>query len=311
MPAILIDVGHIMIAPNQAGQPIEIPINSTDSKDPQIGAMELKAQIASDGPVFQSLDFSTNVWNTFAFTASGGPWATDKHLASGEVAFADGLEAIAKGTVVNLVVDSTGLHSGSYELRLAGTRLGGTKVFGADGKELSAVVTNGTIQVLSSWQNLQRPGDPNGDGLHTPIDALLIINALNKRGSGPLPDPTPGNKPPPYYDANGDGKLSPADALVVINCLNGVRCHTAPMAIAAKPGEDPNDSAGVVPPKSSDEKTPEDPSAEPDESTKDAPEDPSGPFANPVDENDKSDPDLRKFVFASTPLEELVDLGLS
>jgi protocatechuate 3,4-dioxygenase beta subunit len=55
--------------------------------------------------------------------------------------------------------------------------------------------------------------DVSGDGLITPLDALLIVNRLNQ--------PTIGSDLP--FDVNRDGSLSPLDALLVINQLNESR----------------------------------------------------------------------------------------
>jgi hypothetical protein len=51
--------------------------------------------------------------------------------------------------------------------------------------------------------------DVNGDGYTSPLDALLIINDLNR-----------GN-PSGLFDVSGDGYTSPLDVLMVINYLNG------------------------------------------------------------------------------------------
>lgn len=61
--------------------------------------------------------------------------------------------------------------------------------------------------------------DVNGDGFRTAIDALLLINELNRRT-----DPSAvGEQGPPigFWDVNGDKKFSPLDVLHVINVLNG------------------------------------------------------------------------------------------
>ncbi len=73
------------------------------------------------------------------------------------------------------------------------------------------------------WQNDFRPTNPtraldsNGDGLISPLDALVVINRLNVAGSTPFPSP-------PifvgYLDTTADGLISPLDALVIINELN-------------------------------------------------------------------------------------------
>ena len=71
------------------------------------------------------------------------------------------------------------------------------------------------------WNNPLRSRDVNGDTFVTPIDALLIINDLNYRGSRKLPNPPqPPFVPPPFLDVNRDGFVTPVDALLVINYLN-------------------------------------------------------------------------------------------
>ena len=52
------------------------------------------------------------------------------------------------------------------------------------------------------WQNSANCIDVNADGQIAPLDALIVINELNSRGTGPLPAP-PGF-PPPFYDVNGN-----------------------------------------------------------------------------------------------------------
>jgi hypothetical protein len=59
----------------------------------------------------------------------------------------------------------------------------------------------------------------------TPLDALLVINALNNRLAGALPAPTGTGTLSNfgYIDSSGDNVLSPLDALLVINYLNRSR----------------------------------------------------------------------------------------
>jgi Ca2+-binding RTX toxin-like protein len=66
------------------------------------------------------------------------------------------------------------------------------------------------------------PLDINGDGAISPIDALLVINVLNKFQGLPTNDPVRA-----YYtigqvkaDSSGDRGVTPLDALLVINALN-------------------------------------------------------------------------------------------
>ncbi len=75
----------------------------------------------------------------------------------------------------------------------------------------------------SPHQNPQNPLDVNGDGLVTPLDALILINDLNRNPSGELPAGSAGEASPIKPDVNGDGLLSPLDVLIIINDLNNSR----------------------------------------------------------------------------------------
>ena len=72
---------------------------------------------------------------------------------------------------------------------------------------------------LFPWNNPRNRLDVNDDGFVTPLDALLVINALNTRFQLPptLPDPF---DPVRYLDVDPNGMVTPLDALLVINQLN-------------------------------------------------------------------------------------------
>jgi hypothetical protein len=59
--------------------------------------------------------------------------------------------------------------------------------------------------------------DVNGDGLVTPLDALVLINELNVTGPRPAAVSQPAG---PYYDVTRDGALTATDALIIVNYLN-------------------------------------------------------------------------------------------
>ncbi|MEM0924747.1 MAG: Ig-like domain-containing protein, partial [Planctomycetota bacterium] len=78
------------------------------------------------------------------------------------------------------------------------------------------------VRVVSS--RLQNPNlrfDVNDDGLVTPIDALLVINHLERSGQGSIPV-TDEDSGPNFFDVNGDQFITPADALNVINELGRI-----------------------------------------------------------------------------------------
>ncbi|HND54330.1 MAG TPA: dockerin type I domain-containing protein, partial [Pirellulaceae bacterium] len=79
------------------------------------------------------------------------------------------------------------------------------------------------------WRNAARQLDVDNDLFIAPVDALLVINELNRADGGArrLPNPTVGaespttqSSTPRYFDTSGDDFLSPIDALLVINELN-------------------------------------------------------------------------------------------
>lgn len=87
-------------------------------------------------------------------------------------------------------------------------------------KEMLVEAAQAETPVTYAWHNPLRPLDVNNDTFVTAIDALLVINVLNRAGAHQLVEPTSGNSPPPYYDSSRDGFVSAIDALLVINDLN-------------------------------------------------------------------------------------------
>jgi hypothetical protein len=69
------------------------------------------------------------------------------------------------------------------------------------------------------WHNEALPHDVDGNGRVEPLDALWVINYINRSGTGPLPPPSAA-EPPPYVDVNADNAVTAADVLIVINYLN-------------------------------------------------------------------------------------------
>jgi len=74
---------------------------------------------------------------------------------------------------------------------------------------------------LPNLQNQSLPTDVNASGLTTPLDVLLIINALNRFGEQTIAELAQRDDVPVYYyDVNGDDEMTAADALAVIDVLN-------------------------------------------------------------------------------------------
>ncbi|MFV2069608.1 MAG: Ig-like domain-containing protein, partial [Pirellulales bacterium] len=106
-----------------------------------------------------------------------------------------------------------------------------------------------------AFMNAANPLDVNADGLLSPLDALSVINDLNRYGARDLAAPSVAStaavsqqlvSTPIYYiDVNGDGSVTPIDALVVINALNAQAAGTAATAAVAAIGEATGDVTGT------------------------------------------------------------------
>lgn len=77
------------------------------------------------------------------------------------------------------------------------------------------------IFFISPWHNPVEPLDVNHDRFVTALDALLVINRINTRGSDKLSIPPALDAPADvFYDVDGSGFAVPLDALLIINRLN-------------------------------------------------------------------------------------------
>jgi hypothetical protein len=86
-----------------------------------------------------------------------------------------------------------------------------------DGRSQPATVT--ITLIGSTLQNPNNRLDVNADGSVSAIDALRVVNLLNRQNSNSIPirDLPP---PPDFFDVDGNGTVAPLDALAIINFLN-------------------------------------------------------------------------------------------
>jgi uncharacterized protein YkwD len=93
------------------------------------------------------------------------------------------------------------------------------------------------IAVADASRPRQNPVDAldvDFDGTIAPLDALIVINALNAFGPHPLDPYAPGQELIPFWDSSGDNYLTSLDALMVFNYLNtGIARASAPSASAS------------------------------------------------------------------------------
>jgi len=96
------------------------------------------------------------------------------------------------------------------------------------------------------WQNKHWALDVNDDGAVTALDALIVINHMNRHGIGSADTPPPAGSPT-FVDVNGDRFITPLDVLIIINFLNQVQ---------GPPNESGSAEGEPVPPAPASEPTP-------------------------------------------------------
>ena len=164
-----VTVGDHILLPDQPGQEIILSV----SGDEQVTGFNLRAQIGDglagqDEPVFQDIDFSDGIWDPNSYTTLGGPVSGAEQYAQASIVFTQtGVSVLGNGKILTLIIDTTGIIDGVYDLKLAGTDIGVDSAFLAEGGvEIPTNITNGSISVPhSSTVNLvmQEPmADPNG-----------------------------------------------------------------------------------------------------------------------------------------------------
>jgi VCBS repeat-containing protein len=103
---------------------------------------------------------------------------------------------------------------GAYSFR---THVTGMVASGGGGGENFGM---STLRQLWPKHNPVSPMDVNDDGVVSPLDALLVINALSTKGARSI---IPDEIGAPYLDTSANNQLSPLDALLVVNYLNRTR----------------------------------------------------------------------------------------
>jgi membrane-associated phospholipid phosphatase len=95
-------------------------------------------------------------------------------------------------------------------------------------------------------QNFDLPCDVDGSGLVSSVDALVVIDTIN-RSSQSNHQPALAQSGRLFLDVDGDGQITPLDPLLVIDALNR---NQRPLTLAASvdPSDDPNFNGVVLAP---------------------------------------------------------------
>lgn len=181
MPEII--VGSHNLLPNTPNQEIQIFVSGAAD----VTGMNIFAQLG-DGlgegvePIFGDVSYVGSIWEAFDFTETGGPVDGAEQLLQASAVFnASGDFVVSDGMVMTLLVDTTGITGGTFELRLADTDIGSdTEFILAGGSTLGINITNGTLAITEATISGRHffYNDSAFDGNGTAIDHQVDSDAI-------------------------------------------------------------------------------------------------------------------------------------
>ncbi len=209
----LLSLGEALLAvPGQPTLTIENLVFTETSAGPTTASLTVRLSRAPTSRV--TVDFRT---------LAGSAGANDFVAASGSLTFDPG-GPIQQSINILIVGDLLPEPDENLAVDLSNAR--GATI----GRARGVVVIVDDDETLS-YHNSLESRDVNGDRKISALDALIVINEINAKGSYRLPSPAIPKQPWSYYDVNDDGKISALDALIVINYINNL--------IAAPQGDPP------------------------------------------------------------------------
>lgn len=138
---------------------------------------------------------------------------TDAAIANAYVVY----DGTTESTSGSLIVEP--FQAGTATISVTLTDAGQDGVFDTqDDRSTTQTFVLTVVSGPNGWHNSVRPLDVNNDNFISAIDALLVINYLNRVGPGELP--LTGATGSNYVDTTNDRFLNAIDALRVINYLN-------------------------------------------------------------------------------------------
>lgn len=197
--ALEVRVGNLMLAPNQAGQVVEITVSGGE----MVSGVNLYAQVGDGGPELASVGLPagkdgpsiTGVDLKTAGVFAGVPDPAVNLGSLPQVAVwslgiaAQGGKVPAQGRLGTLTVDTTGFQAGRWDLKLSEVLSGlDGGPFATDFAGLPATIINGSLRI-----NGGRAGDTDGDGDVDLVDLNNVRNHFGAAGGNPLGDTLPYN----------------------------------------------------------------------------------------------------------------------
>ena len=197
-----------------------IVIAATDGTSSVTDAFTLTVTPVDDDPIANDDTYSVGLGSSLSIQdAQAGLLANDDDP-DGDAILVD-VQTVILPTKGDLTYNAEGLFVYTND----SGQVGDTDQFSyrvTDGTRFSDFATVTINLTASSYQNPLLRADVNGDGQVSAIDALRVINFLNRNLNGnatSVPVSDIGSAPPDYLDVNGNGSVSAGDALVVINEL--------------------------------------------------------------------------------------------
>ena len=74
--------------------------------------------------------------------------------------------------------------------------------------------------INDGWHNSSDMYDVDGDGGLSPLDALMLVNEINRDGVRRLDSNSELDQQLAFVDVNEDGRLDPLDVLAIVNEIN-------------------------------------------------------------------------------------------
>jgi hypothetical protein len=197
--ALAIQAEHRLVAPNLAGQTLEIMVTGGEL----VSGVNLYAQVGDGGPELADYGLPAG---------QDGPSISTVDLKMGTVFFhvpdpavnlgslpqvavwslgiaAQGGKVPAQGRLARLTIDTTGFTEGRWDLSLSNVLAGlDGGPFATDFAGLPASISNGSIRIFGG-----RAGDTNADGLVDIKDLNNVRNQFGAVGGNPIGDTLPFN----------------------------------------------------------------------------------------------------------------------
>ncbi|MEM6393736.1 MAG: PEP-CTERM sorting domain-containing protein [Planctomycetota bacterium] len=173
----VIEVGNVVLAPDTAGQEVEISVTGGQPVETLNLLVQIEDGLNVAGPTIQGVDLITGT--IFENDNDGGQFDVDtdpQFFSTGVVTpfTIPATTVAADGLIATILVDTTGISSGVFDLKLADTLLGDTD-FGFDENFLpiEPTIVNGTITVV-----IPEPGTGALLGL------VVVAGLLRRRRQG-------------------------------------------------------------------------------------------------------------------------------